>query len=64
MKMYWPIFRTLTFLIVGIFNTVLIRSEDLGTWKNYLGYALLIIGIIDAFFLIKKYLKSRKVIRE
>jgi hypothetical protein len=64
MKMHWPIFRTLTFLIVGIFNTVLIRSEDLGTWKNYLGYALLIIGIIDAFFLIKKYLKGKKFIRE
>jgi len=60
MKRYWPILRTLTFLIVGIFNTVLIRTEDIGTWKNYIGYILLIIGIIDAYFLIKNYLRRGK----
>lgn len=57
MKKYWPILRTLTFLIVGIFNTLLIRPEDVGTWKNYIGYGLLIIGIIDAIVLIKKSLR-------
>jgi len=56
MKKYWPILRTLTFLIVGLFNTVLIRPEDVGTWKNYTGYIFLVIGIVDSFFLIKKYM--------
>ena len=60
MKKYWPVLRTLTFLIVGVFNTVLIRPEDIGNWKHYAGYILLIIGIIDAFFLIKSYVKWRK----
>ena len=57
MKKYWPILRILTFLIVGIFNTLLIRPEDVGTWKNYTGYGLLIIGIFDAIVLIKKSLR-------
>ena len=60
MKTYWPAVRTLTFIIVGLFNTALIRREDIGTWKNYLGFALLFIGIIDAFFLIKNYLIRRE----
>jgi intracellular septation protein A len=60
MKNYWQIARILFFLIVGIFNTVLIRPEDVGTWKNYLGFVLLIIGIIDAIFLFKNYFKGRK----
>lgn len=60
-KRTWGILRTALFIIVGLFNTVLIRPEDIGTWKNYLGYALLLIGIIDAFFLIKNYLKKSKV---
>jgi hypothetical protein len=62
MKKYWGILRTLTFIIVGVFNTALIRPEDIGTWKNYTGYALLTIGIIDAFFLIKNYLNKRKYV--
>ena len=57
MKKTWPIIRTLTFLIVGVFNTLLIGPEDVGTWKNYVGYALLLIGVIDAFFLIKRSLR-------
>ena len=61
MKKDWAIIRTIGFLTVGIFNTLLLRSEDVGTWKNYVGYILLIIGIIDSFFLIKKYLKNGKL---
>ena len=60
LKSYWPILRTLTFIIVGLFNTVLIREEDIGTWKNYTGYVLLIIGIADAVFLIIKFIKGNK----
>ena len=60
MKKYWAVLRTLTFFVVGILNTALIRPEDIGTWKNYVGYAFLIIGIIDAFFLIKNYSKRRQ----
>lgn len=56
-KKHWAISRILLFIIVGLFNTVLIKTEDVGTWKNYLGYAFLLIALIEIFFLIKQYLK-------
>ena len=59
MKRYWPILRTLTFIIVGLFNTVLIRAEDIGTWKNYLGDVLLIMGVVDAVILMGKYFRDK-----
>jgi hypothetical protein len=59
-RKYWPYLRMLLFIIVGLLNTVLIRPEDVGTWKNYLGYALLVIGIIDAFFIAKRYFAKGK----
>lgn len=55
---YWPYIRTALFIIVGLLNTVFIRPEDIGTWKNYLGYALLVIGLIDALFLLRKSLSK------
>jgi len=56
-KQQWTIARTLLFVIVGLLNTVFIRPEDIGTWKNYLGYGFLLVAAIDIFFLIKPYLK-------
>jgi hypothetical protein len=41
-------------------NTVFIRPEDIGTWKNYLGYGFLLVAVIDMFFIIKLYLKRNK----
>lgn len=60
MKKSWPVIRMLLFLVVGLMNTVLIRPEDVGTWKNYLGYALLLLGIIDAVLLARKYFGKKK----
>ena len=59
MKKYWPILRALTFLIVGVFNTVLIRPEDSGSWKNYLGYLFLALVVFEiATYFVKKNKKS------
>jgi len=56
MKKYWPLIRVLTFIIVGVFNTVLLRPEDVGSWKNYIGYLLLILAVIDIItFFYKKF---------
>ena len=53
-KDLWTIMRTLLFIVIGILNTVLIRQQEIGTWKNYLGYLLLTVGVIElAIFLIK-----------
>ena len=59
-KQYWMILRTLTFLIVGLMNTVLIKPEDVGTWKNYTGYLLLILAGLDIIYFIIKIKKGGK----
>jgi hypothetical protein len=57
-KKHWPIQRTILFIIIGLMNTVFIRPEDIGTWKNYVGYGFLLVAVVDAFFLIKQYFKT------
>jgi len=57
-KKHWTIARILLFIIIGLFNTVLIRPEDIGTWKNYVGYGALLFAVIDIFFLIKLFFKN------
>jgi intracellular septation protein A len=59
-KQNWRIVRSLLFVIIGLLNTVFIRPEDIGTWKNYLGYGFLLVAVIDMFFIIKLYLKRNK----
>ncbi|WP_462319442.1 hypothetical protein [Marinilabilia sp.] len=56
-KIKWPIF--LLAIIVGLMNTVFIKSEDIGTWKNFVGYGFLLIAIVDALFLIRQYLTKK-----
>lgn len=50
-----------TTLVVGLFNTLLIRPEDVGTWKNYVGYVFLIIALVNIvilFLIIRKKAKN------
>jgi hypothetical protein len=56
---YWPFIRIALFIIIGLMNTVFIRPEDIGTWKNYVGYALLLLGLIDSLILFRKILSKR-----
>lgn len=58
-KTTWTIIRTIGFFIIGLMNTVLAKPEDIGTWKNYFGYLFIIIAMVDAFFLIRKFMKSK-----
>ena len=59
-KLTWTIIRTVMFYIIGLMNTVLIRTEDIGTWKNYAGYLFLLVAAVDTFFLIKKLIHKEK----
>jgi len=52
-KTRWTIIRTLLFLVVGLMNTVFIKTEDMGSWKNYVGYALLVFALIEIVYLLK-----------
>ncbi len=57
-KKIWTIIRTFTFLLIGLMNTVWARPEDIGSWKNYLGYFLLVLFLIDGSVLLYQALKS------
>lgn len=46
-------------LLVGLFNTLLLRPEDAGTWKNYVGYAFLIIAFVNIIILVFIIRKNR-----
>lgn len=59
-KNNWTIIRTIFFLIIGLMNTVFIRPEDIGCWKNYFGYLFLLLAAIDTFFLVKNMFLKKK----
>ena len=52
-KMKWRLIRTVGFYLVGLMNTLLIRDKDIGTFKNYLGYVLIIVAIFDTYRIIR-----------
>lgn len=54
MKKYWSVLRFLTFIIVGIFSTLLIQPEDDGSLKNYIGSLLLFLAAIDIIYFFYK----------
>ncbi len=55
-KDLWHLQRTLLFWVIGILNTALIRPADVGSWKNLLGWAILLVASIDTLVLIRKEL--------
>ena len=57
MKKYWPVLRTSTYIIIGLLNTAFIKSEDIGTWKNYVGYFFLTLVMVDVVVL---FIKKKK----
>jgi len=59
-RIVWNYIRTAIFYFLGILNTVFIRPEDIGTWKHFLGYLLLILAVVDTIFIIKNIIKQRR----
>ncbi|MCP4977567.1 MAG: hypothetical protein GY931_15550 [Maribacter sp.] len=57
-KIYSTILIFVSTIIIGTMNTLLLKPEDVGSWKNYLGYAFLIIALLNILFLVKQ-LKNR-----
>jgi hypothetical protein len=53
-KSLWHLLRTLLFWIVGLFNTALIRPEEVGSWKNIVGWVLLAVAVVDTIALARK----------
>ena len=61
-KDIWTLSRSLLFIVIGLLNTAFIRPEEIGNWKNYLGFAFLIVAAIDLTFLLIKVIMRRKEI--
>jgi hypothetical protein len=59
-NLIWTTIRTLTFLIIGLMNTALIKPEDIGTWKNYVGYAFFLVAVLDTIYLSTQLKKEKK----
>jgi len=57
----WHLLRTLTFWIVGLFNTVLLRPEDVGEWKHTAGWLFILLAIGDSIFV---FMKERRFVAE
>ncbi len=56
----WHVMRTVMFWIAGLFNTVLIRPEDVGSWQNWFGWILLLIALGDTVAL---FIRERALVR-
>lgn len=57
-KALWHLQRTLLFWIVGLFNTLLLRPEDSGSWKNIVGWLFIALAAADSIAL---HLKERSI---
>lgn len=52
-------------LIIGLMNTFFLKPEDIGSWKNYVGLAFILIAIFNIIivvFIIRK--KKKRSIQE
>ena len=58
-NIYWSISTIICLIIVGLMNTVFLKPEDIGTWKNYIGYAFLIGAVLNIVYLFR-YIKNRR----
>jgi hypothetical protein len=54
----WTVIRAFTFWLVGLMNTAFIKAQDIGTWKNYVGYILLFLALVDTIFFITVLLRK------
>jgi hypothetical protein len=53
----WRVQRTVLLWVVGILNTALLRPEDVGGWRSWLGWTILLMAAIDTLAL---YLLERQ----
>ncbi len=50
----WHLQRTVLFWIVGLLNTALLRPEEVGGWRNWVGWAVLGIAALDTAWIFQK----------
>lgn len=57
-KALWHLQRTLLFWAIGLLNTLLLRAEDVSSWKNWLGWAMIALAVFDSWLLFQKERRS------
>lgn len=50
-KVIWTVVRTLSFILIGLVNTLWAKPEDVGSWKTYFGFFFLILAVADILLL-------------
>ncbi len=60
-RVVWRVQRTALLWVVGVFDTALLRPENAGGWRNWLGWAILVLAAIDtiALYFLEKRGPSR-----
>jgi hypothetical protein len=58
----WHVQRTVLFWLIGLFNTALIRPEDVGSWKHWLGWALIVLAAVDTIALFRRERAAERTI--
>ena len=56
----WRVQRTVLFWVGGVLNTALLRPENVGGWRNWLGWTILVLAAIDTIAL---YFLERQILQ-
>ncbi len=57
-KRNWGLVRILSLVIIGLLNTVFLKPEDMGSWKNYAGFLFMLLAAINVVFLVVQQQKE------
>jgi len=57
----WHLQRTVLFWILGVLNTAMIRPDQTGTWRHWLGWTFLAIAVWDTYRL---HLRERRALSQ
>lgn len=59
-KGVWHMLRMVLFWVIGLMNTAFLRPEDVDGWRNWVGWAFVVIAALDTVALA---FKERKALR-
>jgi hypothetical protein len=59
-KLLWTIQRTILFWIIGVLNTLFLRPEHVGGWRQWVGIVFLVIALADTIALIVGFVRRRQ----
>ena len=58
----WHVQRTLLFWVVGLLNTAFLKPDDVGTWKHWIGWLLIVLAVLDSVALVWRWRRRRSAV--